>query len=144
MIADEGATRVNYTAQKSRANNLIVLVQVYLVPIRCARDLGVIFDDQFTVSEHTVKTVSSCMSSLTQINRAKHAFDKDLFVTIIKGLVFCKMFYCSSIWSNTSLNNINKLHVQTIQNFAARIVTRSRKFDHITPILKQLRRLDAS
>ena len=38
---------------------------------------------------------------------------------------------------HTSVTNINKL--QAIQNFAARIVTRSRKFDHITPILKQLR-----
>ena len=81
--------------------------------------------------------MSSCMSSLAQINRAKHTFDKDLLVTIIKGLVFSKMFYCSSVWSNTSVTNINKL--QAIQNFAARIVTRSRKFDHITPILKQLR-----
>ena len=34
-------------------------------------------------------------------------------------------------------SNINRL--QAIQDrFAARIVTRSRKFDHITPILKQL------
>ena len=48
-----------------------------LVPTRCARDLGVIFYDQLTFNDYTVKTVSSCMSSLTQINRAKHAFDKD-------------------------------------------------------------------
>ena len=86
-----------------------------------------IFDDQLTFSDRAVKTVSSCMSSLTQINRAKHAFDKDVhvLVTIIKGLVFSKMFYCSSVWSNTPVTNINKL--QAIQNFAARIVTRSRK-----------------
>ena len=34
---------------------------------RCAKDLGVIFDDQLTFSDHTVKTVSSCMSSLTRM-----------------------------------------------------------------------------
>ena len=38
-----------------------------LVHSRCARDLGVIFDNQLSFSDHTVKTVSSCMSSLTQI-----------------------------------------------------------------------------
>ena len=96
-----------------------------------------IFDDQLTFSDHIVKTVSSCMLSLTQINRTKYAFVKDLLVTIIKGLVFSKMFYCSSVWSSTSVTNINML--QAIQNFATRIVTRSRKLDHITPILKQLR-----
>ena len=38
------------------------------------------------------------MSNLAQINRAKHAFDKYLLITIIKGLVFSKMFYCSSVY----------------------------------------------
>ena len=107
-----------------------------LVPTRCARDLGMIFDDQLSFNDHTVKTMSSYMSSLAQINRAKHAFDKKLLIIIIKGLVFSKMFYCSSVWSNTSVTNINKL--QVIQNFAPHIVPRLRKFDHITPILKQL------
>ena len=81
-----------------------------LVPTRCARDLGVIFHDQLTFSHHTVKTVSSCMSSLTDINSAKHAFDKDLLTTITKGFICSKMFCCSSVWSNTSVTNINKLH----------------------------------
>ena len=112
-----------------------------LVPPRCARDLGLIFDNQLSFSDHTVKTVLSCMSSLTQINRAQHAFDKDLLITITKGFVFRKMLYCSSVWSNTSATNINKL--QAIQNFAARIVIGLRKFDPITPILKTAL-LDAS
>ena len=38
--------------------------------------------------------------------------------------------------SDMTTDKINKL--QAIQNFAACIVTRSRKFDHITPICKQL------
>ena len=106
-----------------------------LVPTR-VRDLGLSFDDQLTFSDHTAKTVSSCMSSLAQINRAKHAFDKDLPIATIKGLLFSKMFYCSSVWSNISVTNINKL--QAIQNFAAPPMTKSKKFDHITPILKPL------
>ena len=46
------------------------------------------------------------------------------------------MLYRSTIWSNTSTQNINKL--QSIQNFASKIVTNSRKFDHVTPLLHQL------
>ena len=41
-----------------------------------------------------------------------------------------------SVYS-TSQKNINKL--QAVQNFACRIVSGTRKFDHVTPILKQLR-----
>ena len=46
------------------------------------------------------------------------------------------MLYCSTVWSNSSTQNINKL--QSIQNFARKIVTCSRKFDHVTPLLRQL------
>ena len=41
------------------------------------------------------------------------------------------LLYCSSAWSNTSAKNINKR--QLVQNFACRIVTNSKKFDHISP-----------
>ena len=36
------------------------------------------------------------------------------------------MLYCSSVWSNTSTTNIKKL--QLVQNFACKIVTKTRKF----------------
>ena len=77
------------------------------------------------------------MSILGQINRVKHAFDRKTLITIINTLVFSKMFYCSSVWSNTAEKNLKKL--QTVQNFAARIVTGTRKYDHITPVLKDLK-----
>ena len=100
------------------------------------KDLGVTFDQVLSFDEHTIKNVSSCMSILGQINRVKHAFDRKTLITIINTLVFSKMFYCSSVWSNTAEKNLKKL--QTVQNFAARIVTGSRKYEHITPVLKDL------
>ena len=54
------------------------------------------------------------------------------------SLVFSKILYCSTVWSNTSTHNIDKSHVQSIQNFASKIVMNSRKFDHVTPLLRQL------
>ena len=47
------------------------------------------------------------------------------------------MYYCSCVWANTSKKNIAKL--QNVQNFAARIVTDTKKYDHITPVLVQLK-----
>ena len=52
---------------------------------------------------------------------------------------FSKISYCSNVWANASKRNICRL--QTIQNFAARIVTCTRKYDHITPVLKELNKL---
>ena len=94
-------------------------------------DLGVILDPHLTYDHHISKTVSSCFSKLHQINRVKKNFDTETLKQVITSLVFSKMLYCSTVWSNTSTQNINKL--QSIQNFASRIVTNSRKFDHVTP-----------
>ena len=48
-----------------------------------------------------------------------------------------ELYYCSPVWSNTSKKNISKL--QKVQNFACRIITGKRKFDHIAPVLREPR-----
>ena len=77
------------------------------------------------------------MSSLEQISRVKHVLDRNQLVTVINALVFSKLLYCSTVWSNISNKNICRL--QSVQNFAARIITGTRKFDHINPALRDLR-----
>ena len=99
-----------------------------------AKDLGVIVDSRLGFDEHVAEVVSKCTGSLCQINRVKHLFDRSTLITIINSLVFSKLFYCSSIWSSTTKKNIARL--QKVQNFAARIVTGARRYEHITPMLK--------
>ena len=57
-------------------------------------------------------------------------------MTIINSLVFSKLFYCLSMWSSTTKKNIARF--PKVQNFVARIVTGARKYEHITPMLKEL------
>ena len=59
---------------------------------------------------------------------------------VINAFVICKLFYCSTVWSNTSTENIRKL--QLVQNYACRIVTVLKKYDHISEALKSLNRLN--
>ena len=54
----------------------------------------------------------------------------------MNSFVFSKLYYCSTVWSNTSKHNINKL--QLVQNFAARVVLGLKKFDHISQAIKSL------
>ena len=46
------------------------------------------------------------------------------------------MLYCSSVWSNTSTSNVKKL--QSIANFACKIITKTRKYEHVTPLFREL------
>ena len=108
-----------------------------LILVPTVKDLGVTFDKNLTFNNSIAKTVSSCMSTLRLINRVKHAFKKELLVKMINALVFSKLYYCSSVWSNTTDTNIKKL--QCVQSFAAWIISNTGKYDHITPVLKSVK-----
>ena len=113
-----------------------------LLPVLSVRDLGMQVDATLSYDEHITNTVSACIASLSQISRVKYIFDTRTLLNIINALVFSKLYYCSSAWSNTSKKNVRKL--QNVQNFAARIVSGTRKFDHVTPVLKELNWLSVS
>ena len=111
----------------------VTLLSKEILPSCSAKDLGVIVDSHLSFDEHVTEVVSKCIGSLCQINRVKHLFDRSTLITIINSLVFSKLFYCSSMWASTTKKNIARL--QKVQNFAARIMTGARKYDHITPML---------
>ena len=115
----------------------LTLLGKEITPATVAKDLGVILDPSLTYNDHIASTVSGCMARLGQINRVKHAFDSTTLNIIINALVFSKLYYCCNVWNNTSEYNLSR--IQAVQNFAARIVSNSRKYDHISPILKDLK-----
>ena len=79
--------------------------------------------------------ISSLLSTLVQINGVRHLFSTDVLYTILNSLVFRKLFYCSTVWSGTSKENIHKL--QLTKNFTGRILTNTKKLDDITPVLSK-------
>ena len=107
----------------------------HLIPVSSVKDEGIILDSNLTFNEHVNTLTLSLISILCQISRVRHLSSKSLLTTIC--LVFCKLFYCSTVWSGTFAHNINKL--QLIQNFATRVLTNTKKFDHISPVLHALR-----
>ena len=91
-----------------------------VTPCDSVRDIGIYVDSQLSYDEHILKTVSSFVSRLCQINRVKHVFDQKTLKFEINTLVFRRLFYYSSVWSNAAKKNVNKS--QLVQIFATRIV----------------------
>ena len=50
-------------------------------------DATLSFDEQIT------SVTSSCLSSLSQINRIKHLLDRNTLLNVINALVFSKLYY---------------------------------------------------
>ena len=108
-----------------------------LEPVAQVKDLGTTLDSNLKYNEHMQRLSSSCISKLCQINRVKNLFNQSTLTSIINALVMSKIYYCSSIWSNTSEENIKK--IQLIQNYAARVIAGNvGKYDHVSPVLKEL------
>ena len=53
--------------------------------------------------------------------------------TLIHAFVSSRLDYCNALFSG--LPNSTTKSLQLVQNAAARLLTRTRRFDHITPIL---------
>ncbi len=142
LHANPGKTKIMFfgTAQmlkKIPEHTKFLFLGKAIQPVQSAKDLGLIMDSTLSFDEHIQDLVSSCMKKLHQISRIKNLFAPRTLEMIIQSCVLSKLFYCSSVWSATSHKNISKL--QTVQNFAARLLTGTRKYDHITPVLKQLK-----
>jgi hypothetical protein len=82
---------------------------------------------------------SVCQSSflhLRAIRRVRNAMDKGSLKLLIHALIFSRLDYCNSLLVSLPQKSILKL--QAIQNAAARLLCNKRKFDHVTPLLKEL------
>ena len=118
----------------------VMLLGKEVKPSTVTKDLGVHIDCHLTYNEHIAKTVSTCTYMLRRINRIKHLLDSKTLVFLMNTfIVSSSLYYCSTVWSNTTKENIKKL-----QNFACRIVLGLKKYDHITEGLKSLNWLNVN
>ena len=80
--------------------------------------------------------------SATGISRtfADHHFTS--LETSVHAFIKSKLDYCNSLLYDCRKMQLKKL--QYVQNMAARIITRTRKFDHIAPVLSDLHWLTVS
>ena len=93
----------------------ISLLGKEITPVPVAKDLGVYIDQSLTYNDHVAKTTSNCIFKLVQISRIKHLLDRKTLLLLMNAFVFSTMYYCSTVWANTSQRNIKKL--QLVQNF---------------------------
>ena len=107
-----------------------------VVPSSSARNLGVIFDKCFDLEDHIKSICKSSHYRIRNIAKIRKYIDKESAKIVVHTFVTAKLDSCNSLLYGLPQHLISRL--QSIQNTVARVVTRTRKFDHITPILKQL------
>ena len=107
-----------------------------VMPTQSARNLGVLFDSNMTMNDFVQKTCQSMYFHLRSISNIRKILSDKTVAIIIHAFVISRLDYCNSLLYNMSSSQIAKL--QRAQNSAARILSRTCKRDHISPILKEL------
>jgi Reverse transcriptase (RNA-dependent DNA polymerase) len=106
---------------------------VVLSPVSSARNLGVLFDSNLSLSDHISPIIKS---SLFHVRDLRPILDQTTASNIATALIHSKLDYCNSLFLNLPANQLDRL--QLVLNSAARAVTNTPKFHHSTPILKSL------
>ena len=100
------------------------------------RDLGVILDKNLTLN-HQIKSVCRSASwGVCKIGKIRRYLDKSSTERLVHAFNSSHLDYCNGLLAGLPYSHIAPL--QRIQNTAARLVTRTKKSDHISPILQSL------
>ena len=101
-----------------------------------ARNLGVIFDSDLNFSKHFTKITKSAITQIRNIAKIRSFLSFSDAEILIHAFVSSHLDYCNSLFAELPLKSIN--HLQLVQNTVARVLTRARKYDHISPVLASL------
>ena len=107
-----------------------------VIPSQTARNLGVLFDSNMTMNGFVQKTCQAMYFHLRSISNVRKILSDKTVAIIIHSFVISRLDYCNSLLYNMSSFQLAKL--QRAQNSAARILSRTCKRDHISPVLKGL------
>ena len=114
----------------------ITLNNTSICPVSSARNLGVLFDTHLSLNNHVSNVCRAASFALHRIGSIRQYLDVKSTENLVHSFVMCRIDTCNSLLYGLPDTQIARL--QRIQNSAARLVTRTRTRESITPILKDL------
>ena len=100
------------------------------------RNLGVIFDSLCGLEKHISLVCRNAYYQIRNIGTIRKYVDQKTTQTLVHAYVTSRLDYCNSLLYGLPKHLLERL--QRVQNTAARMITKTRKYDHITPVLKEL------
>ncbi len=132
---------VNYRTKPPTSNNLEHCLTLdgcsvdSLSSVRI-RNLGVLFDSNLSFDSHVTSICKTAFFYLKNISKQRPMLSMSNAEMLINAFMTSMLDYCNALLGGCSASFINKL--QMVQNAAARVLARTRKYDHISPVLSTL------
>jgi hypothetical protein len=104
--------------------------------VTTVRNIGAYFDQTLNLKEHITKTCRAARFHLRNIGKIRQYLNKETTAMLVHAFVTSRLDNLNGLLYGLPACQID--HLQKIQNNAARLVTKSRRQDHITPVLIEL------
>jgi hypothetical protein len=101
-----------------------------------AKSIGFILDSKFNCEEQVITQCRNAFMHLRCISRIKQHLPHHCLEILVHAFVTSRLDYANSLYLGSPQYVIDRL--QSVQNAAARLITGSKKHDHITPVLREL------
>ena len=123
--------------QLSKLKSTVVDVGEHSIePSVSVSNLGTIFDNSLSMNEHINKTCKASFYHIHNIRRISKYLTLECMKTLVHAFVLSRIDYCNSLLYGLPKYQIAKL--QRVQNIAARLIMKTTRYDHITPVLFEL------
>jgi hypothetical protein len=100
------------------------------------KSLGVVLDCDLSFEKHISFVVKTCFFHIRSLSKIRNYITRQSANTVAVSLILSRLDYCNSLLAGLPQLQVKRL--QAVQNAAARVVTGSRRSEHITPILRDL------
>ena len=121
---------------------LVHIGNTSIAPSETARNLGVIFDQEMSFRHHITRVQQNIRYQLRNLSFIRKSLSKGAAEILIHALISSRLDFSNSVLSKLPQKDVEKL--QRLQNSAARLLTFTKKYDSISPVLNSLHWLPVS
>ena len=109
-----------------------------IFPSASARNIGVMFQEDLSMSKHINNVCKSSFYHLRRLFKIRKYLDLKTTKILVHAFVTSKLDHCNSLYLYVGISKTLVCKLQNVQNAAARLVTYTKKHEHITPALYEL------
>jgi len=129
-------TEILWCSNTRRLNQLpsaaVRLGEHHVLSSTTVRDLGIHIDNDVTVRTHVSRMVLGCFAALRQLRSIRRSVSDSVFHSLVMTRLDNAALAC------LSMSQLRRL--QSLLNAAARLMRRSTRYEHVTPMLMVLQK----
>ena len=119
-----------------RQRILPFLTPLLVKPCEHAKNLGVILDADLNFQKQITNITRTAFYHLKNLAKIRCFLSVSDSEKLVHAFISSRLDYCNALFAGLTKQALHKL--QLIQNAAARVLTKTKKYEHITPILTSL------